>query len=90
MSSVARKTKAHLDLEKEVVELKKRLASTESTKDYYCKLYNESKEVMEGLHEVLDDLGIRGYKDEYKNNRLTLTVRLFAWAMSLANKGKEL
>jgi len=76
-----RKPKALIDAEKKIVELEKKAETAEKTKDMYYKLYNEEKAITDGLHDVLDDLGIRGYRDENKYTRIPLTVRLFAWAL---------
>jgi hypothetical protein len=84
--STQRKPKALIDAEKKIVELEAKLKQETSYREMYSKMHTESQAVVDGLHEVLDDLGIRGYKDENKNYRLSLSVRLFAWAMSLANK----
>lgn len=83
----ARKTKAHIEAEKKVTELEKKLSESERMRDYHSKLHTELNTIIEGIHDVLDDLGIKRYRDE--NNRyqsIPLTVRLFSWAMSLANK----
>jgi len=82
----ARKPKALLDAEKKIVEIEKQLAEKTKDSDRWYKSYVEEKAVTDGLHEVLDDLGIRGYRDENKYNRLPMSVRLFSWAMSLAAK----
>ena len=55
-----RKPKALLDAEKKIAELEKKISSVEQTKDMYYKLYNEEKAIADGLHDVLDDLGVRG------------------------------
>lgn len=76
-----RKPKALLDAEKKIAELEKKVSSVEQTKDMYYKLYNEEKAITDGLHDVLDDLGVRGYRDGNKYTRIPLSVRLFAWAL---------
>lgn len=85
-----KKPKALIEAEKKITELEKSLASEKSAKDTFYRLYNEMNEVVEGIHLILTDLGVREYKDENKYNRLPLTVRLFSWAMSMAGrKGGE-
>lgn len=85
METKVRKPKALLDAEKRIVELETKLKSETSTKDLWYKKQQEQEAVINGLHEVLDDLGIRGWKDESnKYQRLHLSVRLFSWAMKLA------
>ena len=81
MAETTRKPKALLDAEKKIVELEAKLKSAESSKDTYWKMYNDVNATVEGIHDILDDLGIRGYRDDNKYNRIPLTVRLFAWAM---------
>lgn len=76
-----RKPKALLDAEKKIAELEKKVSSVEQAKDMYYKLYNEEKAITDGLHDVLDDLGVRGYRDENKYARIPLSARLFAWAL---------
>ena len=66
-----------------IAELEKSLKEQTSYKDLYYKQYNEEKAITDGLHEVLDDLGIRGFKDDNKYYRIPLTVRLFSWALQL-------
>lgn len=85
-----RKPKALIDAEKRIKELEEKLKYAESVKDSYSRQVTGLNTTVEGLHDVLDDLGIRRYKDE--NNRyqsIPLSVRLFAWAMSLAANKKE-
>jgi len=82
MATSNRKPKALLDAEKEIERLKKELAGITSSKDMWYKEAQAKIEELEGLHNILTDLGIREYKDETQRyNRLPLTVRLFAWAM---------
>jgi hypothetical protein len=76
-----RKPKALLDAEKKVSELEKKVESLEKQQSDWHKRYEEEKAITDGLHDVLDDLGIRGYRDENKYARIPLTVRLFAWAL---------
>ena len=64
-----------------ITELEKQLKQQTEYKDMYYKQYNEEKAITDGLHEVLDDLGIRGWKDDNKYYRIPLTVRLFSWAL---------
>lgn len=72
---------------KKIADLEKSLASEKSTKDTYYKLYGEQNQIIDGIHEILDDLGIKGWKDEMnKYQRLPLSVRLFSWAMKLNAK----
>ena len=87
--ATARKPKALLDAEKRIATLEKELATITSHKDMYYKKSQEQDEIINGIHEVLDDLGIRGYKDESKYHRLPLTVRLFAWAMQMAGRKEK-
>jgi hypothetical protein len=89
MASTTRKPKALIDAEKKIIELEKQLISERSNKDIWYKNYNDQKELIDGFHDILDDLGIRGFRDENKYTRIPLPVRLFAWAMSLNTKGKE-
>lgn len=84
--AVVKKTKALIDAEKRIVELEKQLKDTTATKESFYKQYSEVKEVIDGLHQVLDELGLPGWKDDNKYYRLPLTVRLFSWAMKLAGK----
>ena len=87
MATNNRKPKALLDAEKEIERLTKELANTTATKDMWYKQNQENTAVIDGIHEVLTDMGIREYKDETQRyNRLPIAVRLFSWAMSLANK----
>lgn len=79
--ATTRKPKALLDAEKRIAELEKKIVDSEKTKDYYYKLWGEEKAITDGLHDVLDDLGVRGYRDENKYTRIPLSVRLFAWAL---------
>lgn len=81
-----RKPKALLDAEKRIKELEAQLASEKASKDMWYKEANENTTIIDGIHEILDDLGIRGYKDENKYQRIPLTVRLFAWAMKAHEK----
>lgn len=76
-----RKPKALLDAEKKIVELEAKVASLDQQQKQWYKSYSEEKAITDGLHDVLDDLGIRGYRDENKYIRIPLTVRLFAWAL---------
>lgn len=78
----AKKPKALLDAEKKIAELEKDLKGANSSKDTFYKLYTEEKAITDGLHDILDDMGIRGFRDENKYQRIPLTVRLFAWAMT--------
>ena len=88
-----RKPKALIEAEKKIVELEGKLVALEAknvgtekqSQDWY-KRYSEEKSITDGLHEVLDDLGIRGYRDDNKYNRVPLTVRLFAWALKIKSK----
>jgi hypothetical protein len=87
--SAARKPKALLDAEKKIAELEKALELAKKQEHSWFENYQKEKETSDGIHEVLDDLGIRGFKDETaKYNRLPLAVRLFSWAMNLAS-GKK-
>ena len=79
-----RKPKALIEAEKRIADLEGKIKNLESSRDMYMKNANEASTTIEGLHEVLDDLGIKGYKDESKYYRLPLSVRLFAWAMRQA------
>jgi hypothetical protein len=79
--ATSKKPKALIDAEKKIVDLEARLANSEKQKDSWCKSYQEEKAITDGLHDVLDDLGIRGYRDDNKYNRIPLPVRLFAWAL---------
>ena len=89
MATNNRKPKALLDAEKEIERLKKELASATQSKDLWYKDAQEKGIIIDGIHDVLTDLGIREYKDETQRyNKINLAVRLFAWAMSLANKDK--
>lgn len=84
--ATTRKPKALLDAEKKIAELEKKLANETSQKDIWYKQAQEHKASLDGVHDVLDDLGIRRYKDDNKYYELPLAVRLFAWSMKLANK----
>ena len=86
MAEVTRKTKAHLEAEKRIVELEKQLKDMTSSKETWYKSWQEQDSIVNGLHDVLDDLGVRRFRDESKYNQLPLSVRLFAWAMK-TNKG---
>jgi outer membrane protein assembly factor BamD (BamD/ComL family) len=87
--ATARKPKGQLDAEKKIVELEKQLAQVTSHKDMYYKKNQEQDEIINGIHEVLDDLGVRGYRDDNKYHRVPLTVRLFAWAMQMTGKREK-
>lgn len=80
---VKNQTKLIQEQTAKIVELEKQLKLTEASKDSYWKSYQEEKAVTDGLHEVLDDLGIRGWKDDNKYYRVPLAVRLFSWALQL-------
>lgn len=84
--AVVKKTKALLDAEKRIVELEKQLKSETGVKEMWYKENQELKSVVDGIHEILDDLGIKGFKDDQKYYRIPLAVRLFSWAMKLNNK----
>lgn len=84
--STVRKPKAVLNLEKQVEQLKKEFANEKSQKDIWYKQYQEAKLEVEGLHDILDDLGIKRFREENKYNQLSLSIRLFSWAMKLAKK----
>lgn len=81
-----RKPKILLDAEKKIVQLEKELESEKRIREMYQKQNSEKDEIINGIHDVLDDLGIRGWKDDNKYNRLPITVRLFSWAMKLAKE----
>lgn len=84
--ATVKKTKALLDAEKKIVELENKLKTETSLKDSWYKQMTEAKEELDGMHLILDDLGIKGYKDEGKYYRIPLSVRLFSWAMRLQTK----
>jgi hypothetical protein len=88
MSTVTRKPKALIEAEKRIADLESKLKSMESSKDLYYKMNQEKDSIIEGIHDVLDELGIKGYKGDeaYKASqyRIPLAVRLFSWAMKLA------
>jgi hypothetical protein len=86
MSTATRKPKALLDAEKRIIELEKKLEDSKRTENDWYKRYQEQSSITEGLHTVLDELGIKGYKGDNQYERLPLTVRLFAWAIKLAGK----
>ena len=83
-----RKPKALIDAEKRIKELESSLKSSESTCEMYRKMSSEANATLEGIHDILDDLGVKGYRDENHSsyNRLPLSVRLFAWAMKMASE----
>jgi len=84
-----RKPKALLDAEKKIDELEKKLKSETQTKEYLSKNNQELTAVVDGIHDVLDDLGIRRYRDETQRyNSIPLAVRLFSWAMKLSEPKK--
>lgn len=89
--SGTRKPKALLDAEKKIVELEKKVAEVERQKDMWYKSYNEANTMLEGLHDVLDDLGLRRYRgdQQYQQYQLPISVRLFAWAMKRQSKEVE-
>lgn len=76
-----KKPKALIDAEKKIAELEKQVADIRKEKETWYKCYADEKAVTDGLHDVLDDLGVRGYRDENKYTRIPLSVRLFAWAL---------
>ncbi len=76
-----KKTKALLDAEKRIKELEDQLKNEKSRSEMWCKSSNEKEEIINGLHDILDDMGIRGYRDGNKYQRIPLAVRLFAWSM---------
>ena len=84
--ATVKKTKALLDAEKRIAELEKQVQSEKSVKESWYKENQSMKEVIDGIHEILDDLGIKGYKDAQNYYRIPLSVRLFAWAMKLNKK----
>lgn len=90
MMSTPRKPKALLDAEKKITELEKKLADAERSKDTWYKQYNDVNTALEGIHDVLDDLGVRRYRGEqqYSQYQLPIAVRLFAWAMKMAGKAE--
>jgi len=81
-----RKPKILLDAEKKIIQLEKELENEKNYHSMYQKQCAEKDEIINGIHDVLDDLGIRVWKDDNKYNRLPITVRLFSWAMKLANE----
>jgi 16S rRNA C1402 N4-methylase RsmH len=84
--AATRKPAALVAAEKRIAELEKKLSDVESSKDTWYKQAQEKEAIIEGIHEVLDDLGIKGYKGDNQYYRLPLAVRLFSWAMKLANR----
>jgi len=85
--ATARKPKALIEAEKKIAELEKKLQSESNTKDLWYKSYNEAKVTLDGLHCIIDDLGVRRYKDDDKYNELPMAVRLFSWEMMMSSKG---
>jgi hypothetical protein len=84
--ATVRKPAALVAAEKRIVELEKKLAEAQTKENDWFKRYQEQSAVVDGLHEVLDELGIKGFKGDNQYQRLPLPVRLFAWAMKLAGK----
>lgn len=82
--STPRKPKALLDAEKKIVELENQLKSSKSQEQSWYKQWQEMKTSVDAIHDVLDDLGIKGHRDENKYQRIPLEARLFAWAMRLS------
>lgn len=78
-----RKPKALLDAEKKIVELVNRVETLTKEKDQWYKQWIDMRDIVNGLHDVLDDLGIRRYRDDNKYQELPISVRLFAWAMGV-------
>lgn len=87
--SAPKKPKALVDAEKKIEELEKKLREATNGKDMYWKMYTEEKAISDGIHDILDDLGIRRKREGNQYNDLPLSVRLFAWAMSIHSKTKE-
>ena len=87
--ATVRKPAALVAAEKRIVELEKKLKDAETKENDWYKRYQEQSSITDGIHEVLDELGIKGYKGENQYQRLPLTVRLFAWAMKLAGKDQN-
>jgi hypothetical protein len=87
--STTRKPKALIDAEKKIAELEKALANEKQYREMYSKQASESNAIIEGIHDLLTDLGVREFRDENKYQKIPLSVRLFAWAMSLATKGEQ-
>jgi hypothetical protein len=83
-----RKPKSLLDAEKRIIELEQKVAGLGREKDEWYKRYTDEKTITDGLHDVLDDLGIRGYRDDSKYYRIPLSVRLFAWALKTRDANK--
>lgn len=79
--SAPRKPKALLDAEKRIITLEKELEAG-------YKSHSEQKEIIDGIHDLLDALGIKGWKDDSHYYRIPLTVRLMAWVMSSVKKPK--
>lgn len=76
-----KKSKVLIEAEARIVELEKQLAQEKSSSQIWYKQNQEKDEIIGGLHDILDDLGVRGYRDENKYTRIALPVRLFAWSM---------
>lgn len=85
--ATTRKPKALLEAEKRIASLEAELKQQKTYSEVFSKRAAEAQETLNGLHEILDDLGIRGYRDENKYTRIPLTVRLFAWALNNRREG---
>jgi hypothetical protein len=81
--STKRKPKIVLDLELKLIEAEKKLKSSADTVTYYQKQDNEKTAIIDSIHDILTDLGIREFRDENKYTKIPLAVRLFSWSLSL-------
>ena len=86
--ATAKKPRALIEAEKRIVELEQKLTNETAAKEVWYKQAQEAKANLDGVHDVLDDLGIRRFKDDNKYYELPLAVRLFAWSMKMATKEK--
>jgi len=69
-------------------EVQKKLAATEQTSNNWYKSFASEKEITDGLHDVLDGMGVRRFRDKNEYQTIPLSVRLFSWAMSIATGTK--
>lgn len=84
-----RKPKALIDAEAKIASLEAQLAQQKTYTKTYQDLHQADEAIINGIHDLLTDLGIREFRDENKYVKIPLPVRLFGWAMSMAAKSAQ-